>query len=87
MASSPLRWRVDLVWLWLKRAAARGAVWTFAMLMLLSFGVVAVQLGAGSLHWLKTGAWQSARTIAEAFPGTADYVAEMEWVGLQHIGT
>lgn len=86
MASSPSGWRFDLAWLWLKRTAARGAVFTFAILTILCFGVVAVQLGAGALHWLKVGTWQSAKTIAEAFPGTADYVASMGWVGLQRIG-
>ena len=47
--------------------------------------LVAVQLGEEALNWLKTGIWGSANTIAEVWPATADYVAGIEWAGVQHI--
>lgn len=57
----------------------------FALTALLSFGVVAVQLGTQAIGWLKTGAWQNSKTIAEAFPDIASYVASIQWVGVYHM--
>jgi hypothetical protein len=85
MGSNRLSW-IDDAWLWVKRLALQWAIWGFVLSTILSFSVVAVQLGADALNWLKTGTWGNARTIADVWPAMADYVAALKWVGVQRIG-
>jgi hypothetical protein len=68
---SILRWNIDVAWLWAKRLAIKCAISGFALAAIFSFGVVAVQLGAEALNWLRTGIRGSAKTIAEVWPATA----------------
>jgi hypothetical protein len=83
---NPLRWDIDAAWLALKRLAAKSLMIIFGLAALLSFGAVAVQFGAEGINWLKTGTWESAKTIADTWPNTANSVAGIKWIGLQRIG-
>jgi hypothetical protein len=77
---------IDKAWLWVKRLAAKCALLVFGLGAIFGFGVVAVELGLEGLDWLKTGNWQSAKPIAEAWPALADFAARIEWIGARRVG-
>ena len=86
MRGHSLRWNINDTWLWVKRFAAKCAIFVFGLAAILAFGVVAVQFGADTLNWLKTGTWGSVKTIGGVWPAMAHFVAAIEWVGVQRIG-
>jgi hypothetical protein len=81
-----LRWNIDGVWLWIKRTLVKLVIFVFGAVAVIALGHVAFKVGSNYLNWLKTGAWETRATIAEAWPSATAYVASIEWVGVQRMG-
>lgn len=69
-----------------KRLAAKCAIVVFGLSAILGFVVALAQFVAQVLISTKMGTLDGAKTVADAWPLIASYVAAMEWGSLQRIG-
>jgi hypothetical protein len=75
--------KLDELWLGIKILAAQWTALAFALAAVVAFGIVALDLGAEGLRWLRAGSWTNSKTIAEAFPVSAEIVAGLKWLGIR----